>query len=99
MMVVSGVLVVDPAHATRALEAMRVVTAATRQEEGCRTYEFWTDPDKPGRFRVFEEWESPADLQEHLASAHLADFRAELADMALRENDITRYEVSGHSAL
>ncbi len=37
-------------------------------EKGCCHYAWTADPHHPGRVRVYEEWESGADLQAHLES-------------------------------
>lgn len=65
MIVVSGVMTFNPSIHDRVVERARTLTAETLKEPGCRTYGFWTDPDVPGRFRVFEEWDSQEALTGH----------------------------------
>jgi quinol monooxygenase YgiN len=91
MIVVSGVITVDPAQHDRTVALGRDVAAASRQEPGCREYGFWADPDEPGRFRVFEEWDSQEALEEHFATPHFAAFGAGLGDVGVRDMVVHRY--------
>ena len=75
MIVVSGVMTFNPSIHDRVLERARTLTAETLKEPGCRTYGFWTDPDVPGRFRVFEEWDSQEALTGHFAAPPGRGFR------------------------
>jgi quinol monooxygenase YgiN len=91
MIVVSGVMTFDAASHDRVLELARTLATESRKEPGCRTYGFWTDPDVPGRFRVFEEWESQAALTAHFATPHFAAFGGGLGDLGLVGMDVHRY--------
>ena len=46
----------------------------TRAEEGCQQYDLHVDNDQPGHFLFYENWESRELWQQHMASAHLAEF-------------------------
>ena len=81
------------------VNAMQVVTAATRAEEGCLDYEFWSDLTQRGRFHVFEVWESAAHLEAHIATPHLQAFRAARAEMNVLGFDLRKYEVSDISGM
>lgn len=99
MIVVSGLFEIDPSDRERALEMAKAVTAGTLEEPGCRTYGFWADPDDPGRFRVFEEWESQEALDAHFTTPHLVEFITGIASLAVRSTDVQRYDVSAQSKL
>jgi quinol monooxygenase YgiN len=75
------------------LVAARTVTSPTLLEDGCETYAFWTDIDRSGHFRVYEEWSTLKQLESHLASPHLAEFRASVGNIPGFRRDINRYEV------
>jgi quinol monooxygenase YgiN len=91
MIVVSGVITVDPANHDQMVSAGRAVAEASRAEPGCHEYGFWADPDHLGRFRVFEEWESQQALEEHFATSHFADFGAALGDLGVTGMEVNRY--------
>lgn len=91
MIVVSGVLTVDPAHHQRMVELGRTVAEASRAEAGCLEYGVWADPDDPGRFRVFEEWVSQEALEEHFATPHFAAFGAGLGEVGVQDMAVHRY--------
>jgi quinol monooxygenase YgiN len=50
------------AYLSSRLDAM----ITTRAEPGCVEYVFSADPVDPGRVRLFEQWDSRADLDVHL---------------------------------
>jgi len=74
MLIVSGVIEFDPEDHAAAEELFRPLVADTLAEPGNVTYGFWADIDQPGRFRVYEEWESTDAMAEHMGSAHMAAF-------------------------
>jgi len=94
MVVVAGSIGIDPAKREAAIAAAKEVMAATRQEPGCRSYAFSLDLDDPGRFHLFEHWESQAALDAHFKTPHMARFNAAVAGLGMREAAIQRYEVS-----
>ena len=92
MIVVSGVLVVPPAHHDRLVEiATTVAAASVRDEAGCRTYGVWADPAQPGRFRIFEEWDSQEALTAHFALPHFLTFATALGELEVSEMTFHRY--------
>ncbi len=93
MLLVAGTLTVAPEAHDRFVAAAAAVVAPTLGEAGCRQYGFWSDPDRPGRFLVFESWESEAHLDAHLGAPHLKAFQRALAEMGLRESAVRRYLV------
>ena len=46
----------------------------TRKEVGCIQYDLHQDNDNPCVFVFHEQWESEALLQDHLNSAHIAEY-------------------------
>lgn len=46
----------------------------TRKEAGCIQYDLHQDNDNPCVFVFHEQWESEALLQDHLDSAHIAEY-------------------------
>jgi quinol monooxygenase YgiN len=91
MIIVSGIMTFNPSAHERVVDLARVLTTETLKEPGCRTYGFWADPDMPGRFRIFEEWESQEALTEHFAMPHFAAFGQAFADGELTSMDVHRY--------
>ncbi|CAN5559578.1 hypothetical protein BH10ACT1_BH10ACT1_04670 [soil metagenome] len=91
MIVVSGTMTFPPSAHDAVLDLARVLVAETLKEPGCRSYGFWTDPDTPGTFRVFEEWESQEALTEHFAAPHFGAFGEKLGELGLTGMDVHRY--------
>jgi len=51
----------------------------TRAEEGCVLYDLHQNNDNPAHFMFFENWESRALWQTHMAAPHLAEYGAATA--------------------
>jgi quinol monooxygenase YgiN len=99
MIVVSGVIEVAARDAGRAIEAAAVLARETRKEPGCRAYAFYQDIERPGTFRVFEEWDDDAALKAHFETPHMAAFRARLGAIGIVNRDVKIYRVSATEAL
>ena len=54
----------------RALEVMRELAAASRQETGCEAYVPCQDPEDPRSFLFFEQYRDKSAFEEHGASEH-----------------------------
>ena len=48
----------------------------TRAEEGCIQYDLHQDNENPAHFLFFENWETRALWQAHMANTHLKDYMA-----------------------
>jgi len=83
MIVVHAVLRSRPERRADTTAALISAQRTTRtNDRGCRHYAFVVDLEDNCLFTCVEEWESMAALQAHLASPHLADLDAVLADTA-----------------
>jgi quinol monooxygenase YgiN len=94
MLIVAGEIEIDPAKREEAIAAARQVMDATRREPGCISYTFSADLAEPGRFRIFEEWESQAALDAHFAAPHMAAFSAQVGGLGVRAMRIQKYEIA-----
>ena len=93
MLVVAGDVVIDPERVSEGTAAAREVMAATRREPGCISYTFSADLEEPGRFHVFEEWESEATLVEHLRAPSYLNMLAHLGKVGIRAAVTRKYRV------
>lgn len=94
MIVIAGHVLLDPEKREPAIAAAREMMAETRKEKGCVSYTFSADLEDPGRFRIFEEWESDDALKAHFASPHMARFQQAVGGLGVREMAVQRYEVA-----
>jgi quinol monooxygenase YgiN len=62
-------------------EALQSLVAPTVQEKGCVNYDLHQGVEDPGWFFFYENWESAADLDAHLAAPHLVEFAGRLDDL------------------
>ncbi len=94
MLIVSGIISVDPADHDPMVELIGPLVEATLAEEGCHTYGFWADPAMPGRFRAYEEWESGEAMGAHMASAHMATFLGAMGSLKVTGTELYQHDVA-----
>lgn len=99
MLIVSGIISMDPSGHDRAVELFAPLVQATLAEDGNITYGFWADPANPGTFRVYEEWASTEAMGEHMASAHMAEFLTGMGTLPITGVDIHQHEVTDSTKL
>jgi quinol monooxygenase YgiN len=94
MIVIAGMIRIDPAKRDAGIAAALDMMEETRKEDGCISYTFSADLADPGSFRIFEEWQSAEALAAHMASPHMARFQSLIPNLGVRDVKIQRYEVS-----
>ncbi len=68
MLIVTGVIKVDPSDVDAFLESRKPAMKNSRAEKGCLEYVMAADPLEPGRAILSERWETRADLDAHVAA-------------------------------
>ncbi|MGH8861852.1 MAG: putative quinol monooxygenase [Jatrophihabitantaceae bacterium] len=63
MLIVAGILRVDPADRAAYLDLVGRATTTARDAPGCLDFAQSPDPLEPDRINIFECWESDADLE------------------------------------
>jgi quinol monooxygenase YgiN len=53
--------------------ALQVLVGHSRKDHGCVSYDLFASETTPSTFVTIEKWESQADLDAHMASAHMAE--------------------------
>lgn len=94
MFVIAGHIRIDPAKRAAAVQAAKTLMEATRKEAGCAAYTFSADLEDDGLFHIFEQWESPAALDAHFKSPHMAQFQKAVPGLGVKEMALQRYDVS-----
>ena len=94
MVVIAGTITLDPDKRGAAIAAATEMMQATRKEPGCHSYTMSADLEDPGRFQIFEEWDSQAALDAHFATPHMASFQAAVGGLGIRDMQVQKYEIS-----
>ncbi|HVN93721.1 MAG TPA: putative quinol monooxygenase [Terracidiphilus sp.] len=81
----------DRLDAARAI--MSEIVAASRAEAGCLEYSYAEDVIDRGLIHITERWKDRNALDEHLKTAHLAEWRAAWPALGLGERNLHLYEV------
>jgi quinol monooxygenase YgiN len=93
MLIVAGVIQIDPNQRQAGEAAFEKMRAATLKEPGCIEYQAYVDRNEPGSLFMFEKWRDQAALDAHFVSAHMAAFGAAIAGLGVRGMDIKKYVV------
>jgi quinol monooxygenase YgiN len=99
MLIVSGIISMEPEGHDKAVELFGPLVEATLAEEGNITYGFWADPTKKGVFRVYEEWADDEALATHMATEHMATFMAGMAELPITGTELTQHRVEASTRL
>jgi len=99
MLIVAGVIQIDPARRDAAGEAFEKMRAATLKEEGCLAYQAYADRSDAGTLFMFEKWKDQAALDAHFTSPHMAEFGAALGGLGVRGMDVKKYVVSSEGSV
>ena len=94
MIVISGTIVIDPAHLDEAVAAIGELETKTRAEAGNIDYGFWLSHSEPGTLHVFEEWADDDALNAHMGSEHMAAFLGAAGSFGISATSLDRYDVS-----
>lgn len=81
MFVVHGTFPIKSAAVGDLEAAIGPLTAETRREEGCVSYDWAQSVESPGTFYSVEVWRSREDLDAHMGTEHVKAALAGLPDM------------------
>ncbi|MCQ0989161.1 putative quinol monooxygenase [Jiella marina] len=92
MIIVAGTLRLSPEDLASVRDAARTVLTETRKETGCRVYSFAEDLLEPGLVRIYEEWDTRADLDAHARAPHIADWHKVLSGVTILKRELSVIE-------
>jgi len=90
--VVVGSLKARPGKEDEARQALAGLVAPTHAEPGCILYALHQGVDDPARFAFVERWESRQQLDDHLASPHIAALLERVDELFAEAPDIVVYD-------
>jgi quinol monooxygenase YgiN len=94
MIILAGTIRIAAGKRTAAQGALERMVHATRAESGCVEYAFAFDVLDAHVIRIFEVFQDADALAAHRASAHMAAWRAEGAELGIHERNLRQYEVA-----
>lgn len=77
--------VIDPPHIAAFGAALADNAAASLTEPGCRRFDVCTDPQRPGRFVLYEIYDDADAVVAHLAASHFKVFDLQCAEWVLHK--------------
>ena len=99
MLLIMGTVRLPESGLDRALPAMERMVTASRAEDGCLTYAYGQDVFDPTVIHIVERWRDRDALKAHGASAHMAEWRAQGAELGLHDRDLKLYEADEGTSL
>ncbi|KRE29938.1 antibiotic biosynthesis monooxygenase [Mycobacterium sp. Soil538] len=94
MIIVAGHLMVDPADRQSYLTGCATVVRQARAAPGCLDFAISADLVDLGRINVYEQWESPADVEAFRSSGPSDEQLA-----AIRSASVAEYRITGARTL
>lgn len=92
MILVAGTIRIAADKQNALQPAALTMIEKTRAEEGCHVYSFGWDMVEPGLIRIYEEWQSQGHLDAHIATGHMADWRAALAEVGVLDRNVKIFQ-------
>lgn len=93
MILIAGTVRFPAENMPAARPVMARMVTETRAEDGCLQYAFAEDVLDPGLIHISELWRDQAALDAHGATAHMAAWRTEGAELGIHGRDLRFYEV------
>ncbi len=89
----------NPDRREEFLDLLREVQAASREDDGCVNYGYYTEIADPQSFIAVEEWRDMNALEAHLHTPHVARLIAALPDHSDAPPEIAAHTVAESSPL
>lgn len=99
MLIIAGKIKIRADKRDEAIAAALTMAAATQQEDGCETYQFYEDLSEPNTILIFERWESAEHLKAHFHTPHMAEFRKVMPNVVAAPGELYKYEIASMSKL
>ncbi len=99
MIVITGSVHIREDAQEAARPVMEKVLRLSRAERGCVHYAYGVDVLDPTLIHVSEQWESEEDLQVHLASDHIAEWRSTWESLGIGDRKLQLHTVSTSKAV
>lgn len=93
MQLVVASLTFRPDAGDRPVEVLRRLAAASREDEGCESYEFLRSLDDPHTFRSIEAWTTLEAAAAHMQQAHVHEAFGELAELLAAQPEVVVHDV------
>ncbi len=94
MIVVVGRVQSNAAMREELLRIGQAVAAASREEPGCISYRLYEDTELQDAFVFVEEWESRQALEQHFATAHIAEFMRAIPSAIVAPPDVQFHTIA-----
>ncbi|MEO9461569.1 MAG: putative quinol monooxygenase [Marinomonas sp.] len=94
MLLIVGSFRLPPEMLQDAWAVMQEMIEASLEEEGCLAYSYAHDMLDPGLVRVNEAWRDAEALEEHMASEHLEEWRANWDRLGIHDRDLVQFSAS-----
>ena len=95
MIVLTAHFEATPRHTAELVARAQALLPLSRQEEGCISYEFFTDTTNPNHFLFLETWRDRTALDAHFTQPHFRDFIHHLPNLIISQPSIVTYQTDG----
>jgi quinol monooxygenase YgiN len=93
MIIVTAMMYVKPGNKDAFILEAKDLISATRQEEGCISYNLLASTEDDDVLVMLERWEDMDSLDKHMETRHFKQFGATIKHLLAKEIDIKSYSV------
>jgi quinol monooxygenase YgiN len=97
MIVIEGTVRIPDGRLESARPAMEAMIAASRAEAGCHEYAYSVDLLDGTLIRINERWETRAALDDHVGSAHMAEWRSAASKIGVTDHSLRLYDADAEA--
>jgi quinol monooxygenase YgiN len=97
VILVIGRVSCEPANREALIALLTKMQDASREEDGCIRYGFFSAVEDPNGFVAVEEWTDREALDRHFAEPHLQEFASGLLELVSERPEVAIHEVAGTS--
>ena len=97
MIVVIGRVRCEAGNRDALVAALTEMQDASREEDGCIRYGFFSAVEDPLSFVAVEEWRDRPALDVHFGQAHLREFGQKLLELVSERPEVAIHEIAGTS--
>ncbi len=81
------------------VDVLTTLSTASRDDDGCQSYEFYTSIEDPNQFRSVEMWASADAAGAHMGQPHVATALQDLEPLLASAPSIISYGVSDETTI
>ncbi|KZX15706.1 putative monooxygenase YcnE [Methanobrevibacter cuticularis] len=93
MILVLAKIAVKKGKSNELLDISKALIRKSRIEDGCISYNLYSDVENEDLFVMVEYWQDEKALNEHFETIHFKNFGVEISDVLAKDIDLDKYDL------